>query len=164
MADVKVEKTDPLRTTLSLLSDCTKEALRAIHFLGKAEETPIALPDMPVCHLDVGEMTYSVKITRFQCEQLKEAGTDYEDVLSAASSLLAGLSVQVTESATALMELLVDPHNLQTPATTSAYAAILLGCCTYSGGQTPNLSQSQCSHYNPTKWDPDNPTCTREKP
>lgn len=162
MSDVEVEQRDDLKITLTLLHRCTKETRRAIDFLGKAEETSVSLPEMPICHLNVGDRIYSVGLTSYQCGKLKAAGTEYDDVLTEALELLVALSGQVSEAATDLMTLLIGPDGLPKQSEVLAPQPVIpLGCCTYSGGTIPKLSKTQCEHYHPTDWDQNNPNCTR---
>jgi hypothetical protein len=155
------KKVDVVAVTLKLLARATRESVRAVGYLGKAAETPIELPILKTCKFTVGAKKYSAKLTTYQADKILESARRGGDVTAVLGSLLSTLTDQVAGSANALLGKLTDPARPPKKGKTAAAVAIVLGCCTFVGGQLPKLSQSQCNHYNPTSWDPTSPDCTR---
>ncbi len=151
------KKPDPLKIALQQLALADKESAKALAFLCDALMEPVRKPVFKDCEFKFEKKKYKAKLTAGQCETIMKA-VDQNNALQTVSDLLGGLSCQIAEGANDLIEQLGITTKMKSTK------PIQLGCCEYTGGHTPNLSQAQCNQYSPTNWDPLNPNCTPEKP
>jgi hypothetical protein len=144
------KKIDPLTVSLKLLALADRECVRAIRSLSKAIITPAPVPKIVDCGFKLHKKKYRARVTVDQCEKILEAvgkkdATDLNDF---------GQTLGVQEKS--------RPKSGPKPASPSQ--PIPLGCCIYTGGMTPNLTQSQCQQFNPTQWDQGDPNCSAIPP
>jgi hypothetical protein len=151
------KKIDPLEIGLELLATADKETARAARFLYEALGEPFEKPPFENCEFKVGKKRYKAKLTSSQCEKIHDAVKKNENVNDLVQGLLGALNSQVGDSANAIVKLLEDGGPKAARST-----PIKLGCCHYSGGKSANLSQAQCSHYDPATWDSTDPGCKNE--
>ena len=137
-----------------------------MRFLCKAIYTPVQEPGFKLCKFEYNNRKYNARVTSDHCRKILAVVREDGDVAGEVAGLLSTLTQQVAEDVDHLMRQLGEPAASRKKAVVQArvLGTITLGCCVYQGGSTPNLSQSQCSHYNPTKWDPGNPTCAPHEP
>lgn len=160
------KKVDPLKVSLKLLAHADRESARAVRSLFKALYMPVQEPAFKVCRFEYENKKYNARVTSDHCQKILAVVRKNGDVAGEVAGLLSALSKQVAEDVDHLMNQLGEPAASGKKAVAKArvLGTITLGCCVYQGGSTPNLSQSQCSHYNPVKWDPGNPTCAPHEP
>ncbi len=152
------KKGDPLAILLKLLARADRESARAVRFLCKAILTPIQEPSFKTCKFTHEKKKYSVILTSDHCQAILKVVKEKGDVPAEVSKLLGGETQQVATSIAALMTVLGEADKSRTkPAPAKP---VQLGCCVYSGGATPNLSQAQCNQFNPVSWEPSDPNCT----
>jgi hypothetical protein len=163
MAKQKMKRTaDPLAISLKLLSRADREGLRAARALGKAIELRLKLPDLERCTFKYGSRKYSRRLTPHQCEAILKVVKEQGNVLETVNELLGDLSCAVAnclETLSRPLQISSDTGALRTGGPEPKKLAPL-GCCVYTGGQTPNLTQTQCMHYPDAHWNVANPDCT----
>jgi hypothetical protein len=149
---------DPVRVSLRLLTLADRETENALKALGRALLSPVQLPPLIACRFKLGTKTYAGKLTREQSQLVKAALPSPKKVNDVLGKLLGNvLDVAIGECIVGLTDALT-PASTSRPKRTAG--APQRGCCTYNGGQTPNLTQTQCNQYSPISWDPGNPYCS----
>ena len=153
------KKIDPLAISLKLLALAVRESMRAIRFLNKAIMSPVQEPKIVNCTFKLHKKRYRARVTVEQAEKILAAVGDNSDVLGVVTGLLSTLTKTIVGDLDEYAVLL----GIQAKARARPMGGIKtipVGCCIYSGGSIPNLTQSQCQQYNPTKWDQNDPNCT----
>jgi hypothetical protein len=159
---------NPLSVSLKLLVNADRESARATRLLGKAIAISVKPTALKVCEFRVGSKKYHPKITEYQCRTIKSAVSGGGDVLVVVNQLLGDLSKQIAQCIGDLTNLLGDDSKSgkgkKTGGSKQSYNNPVLGCCTYVGGQTPNLTQAQCTQYTGSTWDKNYPDCSFGRP
>ncbi len=160
------KKGDPLAILLKLLARADRDTARAVRFLCKAILSPVQEPTFKICKFTYEKKKYSAVMTSDHCRAIQKVVKEQGNVLAEVGSLLSGETVQVVAAIAALMTSLGEETTGTKPTGTKPTSTkpVQLGCCAYQGGQTPNLSQSQCNQFSPSTWDSGDPTCTNMRP
>jgi hypothetical protein len=142
----KRKKINQLKVALRQLAEADLESAHAIRDLGKAlqiKATKIALKN---CKFEVDGVSYSVKVTAYQREQILEAVKNQGDVFGVVIGLLAGLNIQVANAYNSMLAQLQDPSVLISDN------QVILGCCVCPDSKLPNVTKAQCMQYNYESW------------
>jgi hypothetical protein len=152
----KQKKTNPLKVALKQLVEADEECAQAVRDLGRALQ--LKAPKIPLknCTFEVDGVSYSVRVTAYQREQILEAVKN-GGVFGVVTGLLGNLNVQVVNAYNNVLA------QLEQPSKPESGHPVTLGCCTCESGQLPNLSQTQCAQYSNSTWGPP-PDCSSGKP
>jgi hypothetical protein len=156
----KAKKTsDPLAIALNELAIADRQTARAIRSLSKAILETVEEPSVEDCKFAWKGTKYRARLATAHCQAILAVVDSDGDVLGKVGDLLGvGVTRQAVQCITALSGVLGT--DVKTPQGTK----VALGCCTYDGGQTSNLSQAQCMQYPGASWDPNHPDCADLKP
>jgi len=152
------KKVDPLAVALKQLAIADRETARAVRDLCEALLVPVEKPVFKECKFKLDKKTYRARLWSDQRKKILSIVKSKGNVLKEVSELLGELSGAVAGCANSLLgEFSAAEH----PAVNQP---IKLGCCKYDGGQTANLTQSQCMQYTGSTWDNGDPGCQNIEP
>jgi hypothetical protein len=155
MAKVTKKKVDGLAISLKLLAKADRGAVSALKKLSATIMFPVKIPALEVCKFKVDKKKYKRRLTSEQCKAIRKAILENKPIPPVAAGLLGDLTNRIMDCIDALADQLSKAQLIK-PGT--------LGCCSYSMGATPNLTQAQCNQYPGSKWDPANPDCAHCPP
>ncbi|MHB1557516.1 MAG: hypothetical protein ACYC61_08555 [Isosphaeraceae bacterium] len=151
------KKSDPLAISLRLLSRADQESREAIRHLCKAVLLRVELPKLVSCKFKLKRKPYHAKVFAEHAVTIMKAVDDGGNVEAAVNNLLSEMTSQIVGDINGFRdEFAVTPALHKTRGT----APVALGCCTYIGGQTPNLTQTQCAQFAGSSWNSLDPTCS----
>ena len=156
------KRIDPLAVSLRLLAHADRECIRAIRYLCKAVLSPVQEPEVVSCEFRVHKKKYRATVTADQCEKILKAVGENGDVLDVVKLLLSDLTKLVADDMDRFATTLGITAKVRKTlgvVPSPSLKPVPLGCCIYSGGRTPNLTQSQCNQFHPIKWSSSDPEC-----
>lgn len=147
---------DPLAISLRLLSRADQESREALRHLCKAVLLRVELPKLVSCKFKLKRKPYHAKVFAEHAAAIIKAVKDGSDVEAAVNNFLSRITAQIVGDINGFRsEFAVTPALHKTRGT----APVALGCCTYTGGQTPNLTETQCAQFANSYWNSLDPTC-----
>ncbi len=166
-ATPKTQPKDPLQVSLDLLSLADQEGREALRHLCAAIQQKVTLPKIVPVKFRIDKTVYKGKVTADHAAKIYEASESYDDVLGVVNALLGAESKVIAGDIYPLDLVLENEDKAGKPTTGIPKAGtkpVVLGCCVYPGGQTPNLTQTQCSQYTNSTWESGNGDCRAAKP
>lgn len=146
---------DPLTISLRLLTRADVAACQAVHDLCEAIYQPVQVPVLVKVAFTLHNVDYHARVTAEHGEQILDAIGDGGDVLMVVNGLLGNLTKAIVGDLNTFVRVLGDRVADDQKADDQAVQGtqpIPVGCCTYLGGQTANLTQTQCAQYPNSTW------------
>lgn len=146
---------DPLTISLRLLTRADVAACQAVHDLCEAIYQPVQVPVLVKVAFTLHNVDYHARVTAEHGEQILDAIGDGRDVLKVVNRLLGALTKAIAGDLNDFVKLLgdrVDDDQKVDARAEQGTQPIPVGCCVYPGGQTPNLTQTQCAQYPGSTW------------
>ncbi len=146
---------DPLTVSLRLLTHADVAACQAVQELCGAIYQPVQVPVLVKVAFTLHNVNYHARVTAEHGEQILDAVGDGGDVLMVVNLLLGNLTKAIAGDLNTFVKVLGDRVADDQKADERAAQGtqpIPVGCCTYPGGQTANLTQTQCAQYSNSTW------------
>lgn len=153
---------DPLKVSLELLSEADRNAQKAVGHLCAAIRLPVAKPKLIALRFVLQGEHYHARVTADHAQKIREAVDKGGDVLKVVNTLLGNLSKAIAGDLDRFERVLgprVEGDERAGSTVLPAIQKVVLGCCVYVGGPTPNLTQTQCAQYANSTWQPGNADC-----
>ncbi len=153
---------DPLKVSLELLSDADRNAQKAVGNLCEAIGLPVEKPKLIALRFVLQGEHYHARVTADHARKILKAVDGGGDVPKVVNTLLGNLTKAIAGDLDRFERLLGPRLEEEEKTETTVLPEIqkvVLGCCVYIGGPTPNLTQTQCAQYPGSTWQPGTGDC-----